>query len=759
VKDYIEKLEKAVEWTTFLQRWLARYPLIVVFRLFKAFHAQPRLALVTLTIQESLEDLKHFLIVFFCVMLGFVTSAVVIFGREVPEVVTFERGLIWCTRLLFGDIEWVEMTEAGRSVAGIWLGGFMIVASLLLLNMLLAIVMDAYSAIKSQCSDSEPLWHQISLMIKHVEGTHVPLNAVIKAFELAVPEDLVPDPKEPPDDEQVEARMSFDRSCLKVEDFVKMAAKPQMPKKGFIWSLFFGRPKPKIWNMEEHQAEEIILGAILDYYKTKEEEAENWNFIVRAEKINDRTQGLLATHKRFSGREEVETEDMHSLNDLLVEDDDKQSEAGDEEGGEEDDPVEEERAAVQPPAPANRWMAANDATQDVKEVMKNLRDEFLKFIQDYCGDRENSVLEIARLTAEVEALRDRLNECSTLAGVWDPLPVDGPSTPSNVKPSGPPGRRPPVNGRLERLEEERTSEAGSDDQPSISTTMTEDRRISAPRSSTLGSNLADHAEAADRKAAVAAAVYGAEFPLSRGAAGGGQLRTARAPAPLSLPSNFDNDLGADRSAMPQPMGGQSPSYLSLMQHHRILPDDYGGEKAPSDTLDAEWPDEISDPGSSPHGSQLGSSRRRPRSAGAVSNSSSGGSGRFRDDFNIMELDLGDDDLNLDDFSNAEDHSVSDGDPGEGPTSIPPASGPSASGPTLPTSRVNATRVARGVGLSRDELPEVPEDSTNQRDDFEFTNFKDAQKELRNMLMKHKPAARILGAEMGDLAVPAHTTSV
>jgi len=40
-KQYAERLEEAVEFVTLLQRALALYPMIVVFRLFKAFHAQP----------------------------------------------------------------------------------------------------------------------------------------------------------------------------------------------------------------------------------------------------------------------------------------------------------------------------------------------------------------------------------------------------------------------------------------------------------------------------------------------------------------------------------------------------------------------------------------------------------------------------------------------------------------------------------------------------------------------------------------------
>merc|ERR1719359_2288296 len=100
VETYVEELEIAVHWVTFTQKWLARYPLIIVFRLFKSFHAQPRLALVTMTLKSSFDDLFHFLIVFFSVMLGFVTSAATLFGREVDDLVTFTRGWIYCVRLI-----------------------------------------------------------------------------------------------------------------------------------------------------------------------------------------------------------------------------------------------------------------------------------------------------------------------------------------------------------------------------------------------------------------------------------------------------------------------------------------------------------------------------------------------------------------------------------------------------------------------------------------------------------------------------------
>jgi len=189
-KQYAERLEEAVEFVTLLQRALALYPMIVVFRLFKAFHAQPRLALVTMTMQESLLDLYHFLIVFVCVFMVFVTSGVVLFGREVDELSTMLRGTIYCFRLLFGDIDFDELWVAGHTPASCWLVLFCSVASLLLMNMLLAIVMDSYAHVKEKTGDAETIFTALHKQMKHAiimmkggKDKPVALEVVKKALE------------------------------------------------------------------------------------------------------------------------------------------------------------------------------------------------------------------------------------------------------------------------------------------------------------------------------------------------------------------------------------------------------------------------------------------------------------------------------------------------------------------------------------------------------------------------------------------------
>jgi hypothetical protein len=358
VMTYIQELEVGVNWVTFTQKWLARYPLVIVFRLFKSFHAQPRLALVTMTLQSSMDDLFHFLIVFFSVMLGFVTSAVVLFGREVEDLVTASRGCIYVVRAILGDLDFDALKVGGRVQAGAWMMVFMIFGSLLLLNMLLAIVMDAYSDVKANSSGSQTLWGQIRLSIKNMDGMHVPLKTVHKAVSNDLPEEMkrmqakrklkasakkakqemdIDDGEESSDDEDdgyEEMVGNWQRTLLKVEHLKEVVANPQgdhvVSKKKNVDHEAMGKKKKKAWLMSDAQAREILIDTIMDYYDENQESADNFQFISSAEKIDGRLNLTINLHKRFNLRENS----LEAIDSKPAEDDDDSSaegSAGDEE--------------------------------------------------------------------------------------------------------------------------------------------------------------------------------------------------------------------------------------------------------------------------------------------------------------------------------------------------------------------------------------------------------------------------------------------
>jgi len=83
---------------------MSMYPFVLVTRFFKAFSAQPRLALVTATFTTVAADMAHFGFVFVCIFGLFVASAVILFGQDLKGFSTFDRAADSTFHVLLGTL-------------------------------------------------------------------------------------------------------------------------------------------------------------------------------------------------------------------------------------------------------------------------------------------------------------------------------------------------------------------------------------------------------------------------------------------------------------------------------------------------------------------------------------------------------------------------------------------------------------------------------------------------------------------------------
>jgi len=156
-------------------------------RLFKSFHAQPRLAIVTKTLERATEDLIHFGIVFFCVFFCLVVNSILFFGQDIEGFTTLPRAVNSCFRAMFGDWDFGMMAEIGLLKAQIWFWSFMLIMVLILLNMLLAVIMDAYTEEKARARTAMSLKDQSFDILRRYRqfkrGERVRLNDIWAVFE------------------------------------------------------------------------------------------------------------------------------------------------------------------------------------------------------------------------------------------------------------------------------------------------------------------------------------------------------------------------------------------------------------------------------------------------------------------------------------------------------------------------------------------------------------------------------------------------
>eukprot|EP00929_Paragymnodinium_shiwhaense_P020522 TRINITY_DN13657_c0_g1_i1.p1 TRINITY_DN13657_c0_g1~~TRINITY_DN13657_c0_g1_i1.p1 ORF type:complete len:935 (-),score=253.92 TRINITY_DN13657_c0_g1_i1:83-2887(-) len=164
-------------------RWyMASYIIFLIFRFFIAFEAQPRLAVITQTVLGCKSDFIHFFIVFMSMYASFSVAAMFLFGHRMIQF--SDPWLAFCQNfeILLGSFAWDELGEEYPLTSFLWFTGFMVLIFNIMLNMILAIIMDVYGSAKQAASLSDPIWIQVSNMI-HEYRTKVPLSSIISVLE------------------------------------------------------------------------------------------------------------------------------------------------------------------------------------------------------------------------------------------------------------------------------------------------------------------------------------------------------------------------------------------------------------------------------------------------------------------------------------------------------------------------------------------------------------------------------------------------
>jgi len=151
--EYWEAVDSTSRYGEVFQIVLAFYPFVVGARFFSVFSAQPRLAMVTSTLLGAASDIFHFGVVLAVTITIYCVSAEILFGRDIVEFENFGRSFITVFRALLGDFDYVALTDVSRFSAGFWWMSFMCLVNMVMLNMLLAIIMDVYSGIKGGMDD------------------------------------------------------------------------------------------------------------------------------------------------------------------------------------------------------------------------------------------------------------------------------------------------------------------------------------------------------------------------------------------------------------------------------------------------------------------------------------------------------------------------------------------------------------------------------------------------------------------------------
>lgn len=335
-KGYVTALEAEIQFAYIFRMVQALYPLFIALRLFKAFGSQPRLAVVTQTLKKAWVDLFHFGIIFVSVFFTYTVAAVVLFGREVHSFTTLFRAMITCFRAMFGDFDWDELRLVGRSDAFLWFLPFMVIIVLVLLNMLIAIVMDAYDEVITGLDHEDGMLIMMKKAYKQKLSAwrkeDVPMFDVLRGVNAKIKErlkrqkeedegaDLGDDIDSDESDDHMPKGKFGGNSAGK---FGKKSKKPKATRAlkekketcitiGVLKELF-----PDV--MHTWQAKKLIKDGILHYYRAHKQVGDINELLTTVSRINYRTKRLKDKTKARMEREGLAVNNPDNINNITQE--------------------------------------------------------------------------------------------------------------------------------------------------------------------------------------------------------------------------------------------------------------------------------------------------------------------------------------------------------------------------------------------------------------------------------------------------------
>mmetsp|Transcript_33961 Transcript_33961/g.85877 ORF Transcript_33961/g.85877 Transcript_33961/m.85877 type:complete len:859 (+) Transcript_33961:234-2810(+) len=128
--------------------------LLCLVRCFKFYRFQPRLAIINRTLIHAFPDLYHFILMFITVLFGFAVMSNILFGTELWQFSTLlealNTGWLWMNG---ASLNYAEISRVDAEMSVVYYVSFVFLINIVLLNVLLAILVDSYAVASEQTNE------------------------------------------------------------------------------------------------------------------------------------------------------------------------------------------------------------------------------------------------------------------------------------------------------------------------------------------------------------------------------------------------------------------------------------------------------------------------------------------------------------------------------------------------------------------------------------------------------------------------------
>eukprot|EP00927_Polykrikos_kofoidii_P023513 TRINITY_DN21643_c0_g1_i2.p1 TRINITY_DN21643_c0_g1~~TRINITY_DN21643_c0_g1_i2.p1 ORF type:complete len:817 (+),score=120.17 TRINITY_DN21643_c0_g1_i2:87-2453(+) len=133
------------------------YSLLIMVKFFQAFTGHSKLSVLTDTLWRAVKDVSWFMVIFLLVFLNFILGAYFIYGHQLKDWSNLSLATNSAFRTLMGDFDFASMYKIAPISAMVWFYAYMCLFYLVMLNMMLAIIMDTYSVVKEEADEKAKL--------------------------------------------------------------------------------------------------------------------------------------------------------------------------------------------------------------------------------------------------------------------------------------------------------------------------------------------------------------------------------------------------------------------------------------------------------------------------------------------------------------------------------------------------------------------------------------------------------------------------
>ena len=124
--------------------------LLTFCRIFYFLQMHPQLNLLTKTVRKAANDLVGISVIFIIVFTAFSLVAYVIYGLQLEDFRSFQQTIVSLCRMLIGDFNYEELMNERRIMTPIIFSSYNALAVFILLNMVIAILDEAFSKVQSE---------------------------------------------------------------------------------------------------------------------------------------------------------------------------------------------------------------------------------------------------------------------------------------------------------------------------------------------------------------------------------------------------------------------------------------------------------------------------------------------------------------------------------------------------------------------------------------------------------------------------------